>query len=98
MPNATWIDVGGVDDLTHQPVQQVLIGRTPVALTYRNEQFGAINGACNHVGGFIITGGQDNIQAVAGQLLGFFAEIGVQFPQFPLYRPFPRVECGGHAK
>ncbi len=37
----------------------------------------------NKVGGFMITGGQDNIQAVAGQLLGFFAEIGVQFPQFP---------------
>jgi len=37
----------------------------------------------NKVGGFIITGGQDNIQAVAGQLLGFFSEIGVQFPQFP---------------
>lgn len=35
------------------------------------------------IAGFIITGGQDNIQAVAGQLLGFFAEIGVQFPQFP---------------
>lgn len=32
---------------------------------------------------FIITGGQDNIQAVAGQMLGFFAEIGCQFPQFP---------------
>jgi len=35
------------------------------------------------VAGFIITGGQDNVQAVAGQMLGFFAEIGVQFPQFP---------------
>jgi nitrite reductase/ring-hydroxylating ferredoxin subunit/multimeric flavodoxin WrbA len=32
---------------------------------------------------FIITGGQDNIQAVAGQMLGFFAEVGCQFPQFP---------------
>ncbi len=32
---------------------------------------------------FIITGGQDNIQAVAGQLLTFFAEIGFRFPQFP---------------
>lgn len=31
----------------------------------------------------IITGGQDNIQAVAGQLLGFFAEIGCTFPPFP---------------
>ena len=33
--------------------------------------------------GFVITGGQDNVQAVAGQMLGFFAEIGCQFPQFP---------------
>jgi multimeric flavodoxin WrbA len=37
----------------------------------------------NKVAGFIITGGQDNVQAVAGQLLGFFAEVGCQFPQFP---------------
>ncbi|MGH6845623.1 MAG: hypothetical protein ACRECU_13105, partial [Methylocella sp.] len=27
--------------------------------------------------------GQDNIQAVAGQMLGFFAELGFIFPQFP---------------
>jgi nitrite reductase/ring-hydroxylating ferredoxin subunit/multimeric flavodoxin WrbA len=33
--------------------------------------------------GFVITGGQDNVQAVAGQMLGFFAEIGCHFPQFP---------------
>ncbi len=32
---------------------------------------------------FIITGGQDGIQAVAGQMLGFFAEIGFVFPPFP---------------
>lgn len=37
----------------------------------------------NKVAGFIIVGGQDNVQAVAGQLLGFFAEIGFLFPQFP---------------
>lgn len=37
----------------------------------------------NKVAGFIITGGQDNVQAVAGQMLAFFAEIGCQFPQFP---------------
>jgi len=35
------------------------------------------------VAAFIITGGQDNVQAVAGQMLGFFAEVGCQFPQFP---------------
>jgi hypothetical protein len=30
----------------------------------------------NKVAGFIITGGQDNIQAVAGQMMMFFGEIG----------------------
>jgi len=37
----------------------------------------------NKVAAFVITGGQDNVQAVAGQMLGFFAEVGCQFPQFP---------------
>jgi multimeric flavodoxin WrbA/nitrite reductase/ring-hydroxylating ferredoxin subunit len=37
----------------------------------------------NKVAGFVIVGGQDNIQAVAGQMLGFFAELGFIFPQFP---------------
>jgi hypothetical protein len=32
---------------------------------------------------FIITGGQDNIQAVAGGLLTFWSELGFHFPQFP---------------
>ncbi|MDP2274745.1 MAG: NAD(P)H-dependent oxidoreductase [Archangium sp.] len=32
---------------------------------------------------FIITGGQDNVQAVAGQLLGFFSELGCHLPPFP---------------
>ncbi|MGD9902497.1 MAG: Rieske 2Fe-2S domain-containing protein [Vicinamibacterales bacterium] len=35
------------------------------------------------VAAFIITGGQDNVQGVAGQMLGFFAELGCQFPRFP---------------
>ena len=37
----------------------------------------------NKTAAFIITGGQDNIQAVAGQMLMFFAELGFDFPQFP---------------
>jgi multimeric flavodoxin WrbA len=37
----------------------------------------------NKVAGFIIVGGQDNIQSVAGQMLMFFAELGFIFPQFP---------------
>ena len=35
------------------------------------------------VAAFIITGGQDNIQAVAGSMLGFFGELGFVFPPFP---------------
>lgn len=37
----------------------------------------------NKVASFIITGGQDNIQAVAGQMQMFFGELGFLFPQFP---------------
>ncbi len=37
----------------------------------------------NKVAGFIVMGGQDNIQAVAGGMLSFFGEIGFVFPQFP---------------
>jgi multimeric flavodoxin WrbA/nitrite reductase/ring-hydroxylating ferredoxin subunit len=37
----------------------------------------------NKVAAFIITGGQDNIQGVAGHALGFFAELGFTFPPFP---------------
>lgn len=35
------------------------------------------------VAAFIVTGGQDNVQAVVGQMLTFFGELGCQFPQFP---------------
>lgn len=37
----------------------------------------------NKVAGFIITGGQDNIQSVAGQMLNFFGELGFVSPPFP---------------
>jgi multimeric flavodoxin WrbA/nitrite reductase/ring-hydroxylating ferredoxin subunit len=37
----------------------------------------------NKVAAFIITGGQDGIQSVAGQMMGFFSEIGFLLPQFP---------------
>jgi len=37
----------------------------------------------NKVVSFLIVGGQDNVQAVAGQMLAFFSELGFLFPQFP---------------
>jgi multimeric flavodoxin WrbA len=36
----------------------------------------------NKVAAFIITGGQDNIQSVAGQLMWFFTDLGFVFPPF----------------
>jgi multimeric flavodoxin WrbA/nitrite reductase/ring-hydroxylating ferredoxin subunit len=48
------------------------------AITVRNQVL-----IRNKVAGFVIVGGQDNIQGVAGQMLGFFAELGFIFPQFP---------------
>lgn len=35
------------------------------------------------VASFIITGGQDNIQAISGQMLSFFGELGFISPAFP---------------
>jgi len=37
----------------------------------------------NKVAAFLVTGGQDNIQAVVGQMLTFFGELGFTFTQFP---------------
>lgn len=51
MDGHTWHDVGEVAALQQKPLQQVLVGRTKVALSYRDGVFGVIHGACNHVGG-----------------------------------------------
>ena len=51
MPDDAWEDVGASEELSRTPVQQVVLGSTRVALTYRDGQFGAISGVCNHVGG-----------------------------------------------
>lgn len=37
----------------------------------------------NKVASFIIIGGQDNVQGVAGDMLGYFGELGFHFPTFP---------------
>jgi multimeric flavodoxin WrbA len=41
-----------------------------------------LNTVENKTAGFIITGGQDNIQAVAGSLMMFFTELGFSLPPF----------------
>ena len=37
----------------------------------------------NKVVAFLVLGGQDNVQAVVGQMMAFFGELGCVFPQFP---------------
>ena len=37
----------------------------------------------NKVAAFLVIGGQDNVQAVVGQMMMFFGELGFSFPQFP---------------
>ncbi|ETW93986.1 MAG: hypothetical protein ETSY1_36830, partial [Candidatus Entotheonella factor] len=51
MAETEWIDLGPVETLRTQPLQQLMARRTRIALTYKDGQFSAISGVCNHVGG-----------------------------------------------
>ena len=51
MPTSEWIDVGAAEDLARRPVQAVRARTTRITLTCKDGEFGAIAGACNHVGG-----------------------------------------------
>ncbi len=51
MPDPQWHDLGPTAELATRPLQQITIGRTRIALSYRDGEFAAISGACNHVGG-----------------------------------------------
>ncbi|MCI0352189.1 MAG: Rieske (2Fe-2S) protein, partial [Acidobacteriales bacterium] len=46
-----WHDLGESESLKSTPLRQIMIGRTRIALSYLNGQFGAVSGVCNHVGG-----------------------------------------------
>lgn len=51
MLDERWTDIGSVDELKQEPLQEVLCGTTPVALSYKDGTFSAVLGVCNHVGG-----------------------------------------------
>src|SRR5262249_31551300 len=46
-----WQRLGSVEDLKTRDLQQLEIGHTLIALSYRNGEFGAVSGRCNHAGG-----------------------------------------------
>ncbi len=50
-PTPAWIDIGSVEELRDRPLREIKAGALRIALSYRDGQFGAISGICNHVGG-----------------------------------------------
>jgi len=46
-----WINVGSADELKKRELTEVLLGKTKLAVSYKNGEFGIISGVCNHVGG-----------------------------------------------
>ena len=51
MPDPQWQDLGSVAELSLVPLQQIVVGRTRLAVSYVNGTFSIISGACNHAGG-----------------------------------------------
>jgi nitrite reductase/ring-hydroxylating ferredoxin subunit/multimeric flavodoxin WrbA len=51
MAEERWYDLGALDELRQHPLRQLTLGRTKLALSYKDGEFGAISGLCNHVGG-----------------------------------------------
>ena len=51
MKEPTWHLLGPVKKFSDKALQQLKIGKLTIALSYRDGEFGAISGVCNHVGG-----------------------------------------------
>jgi multimeric flavodoxin WrbA/nitrite reductase/ring-hydroxylating ferredoxin subunit len=51
MSDPAWHDLGAIEDLKRTPLQQFVVGRTAIALSYRDGIFGAVSGVCNHAAG-----------------------------------------------
>jgi multimeric flavodoxin WrbA/nitrite reductase/ring-hydroxylating ferredoxin subunit len=48
MKNERWFDLGPVKELKKHKLQHFIIGKTPIALVYKNGEFSAVSGECNH--------------------------------------------------
>ena len=73
---STPIRWGGASSLYYKMVERMNCIQNQMTISNRSLLRDKVVGA-------IITGGQDNVQGVAGQMLGFFAELGCHFPQYP---------------
>ena len=48
MKNERWVDLGRVKELKKHRLQHIIIGKMPIALVYKNGEFSATSGECNH--------------------------------------------------
>lgn len=51
MNEARWHRLGPVEQFSDKPLRQIRIDKLAIALSYRDGEFGAISGICNHFGG-----------------------------------------------
>ena len=48
MINKNWFDAGPVVKLKRKALQQIVVGKTSIALVFKNDEFSAVSGKCNH--------------------------------------------------
>ena len=48
MRDKNWFDAGPIVKLNKKPLQQIVIGNIRIALTFKNGEFSAVSGKCNH--------------------------------------------------
>src|SRR5262245_13420798 len=51
MADDNWVDVGSSEELSRAPLKRITAHNREFAISFKDGQFGAVNNACNHVGG-----------------------------------------------
>ncbi|MFA4981736.1 MAG: Rieske 2Fe-2S domain-containing protein [Candidatus Omnitrophota bacterium] len=59
MPDKNWINAGPVKELKKKALRQVIAGKTRIALIYKDGEFTAVSGECNHEKGPLGKGRMD---------------------------------------
>jgi len=45
------VDIGGAEELARTPLKSCIVRTIAIAISFKDEQFGAVSNVCNHVGG-----------------------------------------------
>ncbi|MDH4072070.1 MAG: Rieske (2Fe-2S) protein, partial [Gammaproteobacteria bacterium] len=51
MSDEKWVNLGAIEPLKAQSLQEIMVGKIKLAVTFLNGSFNAVSGVCNHVGG-----------------------------------------------